>query len=516
MGRSFVLRHLGREQPVLPHPRLTFLRETYGVMIYQEDVMRTLSAVAGFTLAEADLMRRAMSFKGNPEEFLALKDRFLAGARRIGAEAEVGSDGIAELWRQISSFGGYAFCKAHSASYAVLSFQAAWLKAHYPAEFMAAVLDNGGGYYSRAVYLEEARRLGLGILLPDVNRSEAGFTGRDGAVRIGLGQVGGLSQRGLERILEARAQGGPFTSLDDLLARAPGLTRAEVDNLIRCGACDALGPTRPELLWRHALLRQRQSGTLPGQRHHGGSRAPGATCRPTASREDASARGAVRANAIAPVRAAARGASVAREAGSGAGATRDGRAQDGDPEDAQQGAGARPDATTAPTLFPLPPPALPRSVAADASVANDADSDNGGGGANLVPGLRDFDDQEKLRQEMEVLHVTASGHPLAPLRPELRRRGIVAAAELSRLAGRRVRIVGMLATAKSAAVHKTGERMKFLTLEDETALCEVTLFPKVYRRYGKLLLTRGPYLVTGRVENDHGAISVTAERVELL
>ena len=95
----------------------------------------------------------------------------------------VGPDGIAELWRQISSFGGYAFCKAHSASYAVLSFQAAWLKAHYPAEFMAAVLDNGGGYYSRAVYLEEARRLGLGILLPDVNRSERDWTGRGREIR---------------------------------------------------------------------------------------------------------------------------------------------------------------------------------------------------------------------------------------------------------------------------------------------------------------------------------------------
>ncbi|MFH1843093.1 MAG: DNA polymerase III subunit alpha, partial [bacterium] len=251
MGRSFVLRHLGEEQAVLPHPALTFLRETYGVMIYQEDVMRTLSAVAGMSLAEADLMRRSMSFKGDPAEFLALKERFFVGAREHGggtaggavdketaAGEAVDEAVIEEIWRQVSSFAGYAFCKAHSASYAVLSFQAAYLKAHYPAEFMAAVLSNHGGYYSTSAYLEEARRLGLEIQLPDVNRSESDFTGGDGKVRIGLSQIHGLSRRSIDQLLDERGRDGAYVSLGDLLERVPALSEPELESLIRCGACD--------------------------------------------------------------------------------------------------------------------------------------------------------------------------------------------------------------------------------------------------------------------------------------
>lgn len=425
MARSFVLRHLGQEEATLPHPDLGFLRETYGVMIYQEDVMRTLSTVAGFSLAEADLMRRAMSFKGDPADFLSLKERFFAGARRTGAAAAVGEAGVAEIWRQVSTFAGYAFCKAHSASYAVLSFQAAYLKAHHPAEFMAAVLSNGGGYYSASVYLEEARRLGLRILLPDVNRSEAEYTGRDGALRIGLQQVHGLSRRGLSSLLAERRRDGFFVSLEDLLARVPALSRTEADNLIRCGACDGFAQSRPTLLWKHALLRKQ-------------GRSVGGTRRPAAAREGAAA---------------------------------------------------------ALALFPAPGP---------------------GGATALVPAIPDFTAAEKLRQEAALLRLTASEHPLASLRSFLSRRGAVPAAALPELAGRRVRVAGLLVAAKTASVRKTGAAMKFLSLEDETALFEVTLFPRVYSRYGPLLLTRGPYLVTGRVEDDHGAVAVTAERLEVV
>lgn len=133
-----------------------------------------------------------------------------------------------------------------------------------------------------------------------------------------------------------------------------------------------------------------------------------------------------------------------------------------------------------------------------------------------MPGLSDFTPEEKLRHELAILHLAASGHPLVLLRERLRERGAVPVGELPGLAGRLVRVAGLLVTAKTARVHKTGERMKFLTLEDETGLCEVTLFPRVYRQYGRLLLTRGPYLVTGRVEDDHGAISLTAEKVEVV
>ncbi len=476
MGRAFVQRHLGIEPTVLPHPALTFLRETHGVMIYQEDVMRTLAAVAGMSLGEADVMRRAMSFKGDPADFLALRDRFLDGARRTGAAALVGAEGIAEIWRQISTFAGYAFCKAHSASYAILSFQSAWLKAHYPAEFMAAVLDNGGGYYTAATYLEEARRLGLRLLLPHVNESADGYTGGDGAVRIGLARVRGLTHRARAALLAARRAGGPFGSLDELLARVPELNRPEVDNLIRCGACDGLGDSRPELLWRHTLLRGREGGRSGGSRVYARS---SCAAHPARSAESAAS--------YAPTVSAVRTTSAAC---------------------AQRSLSPlSPTAAEAPLSPPSPPPTLfPLPlIARDRTLPPPSH-----------PALADFTPAEKLQHELDLLDLTPSAHPLASLRRMLCGLGAVSAADLPACAGRRVKVAGLLVCAKPAHVRKTGERMKFLTLEDETALCEVTLFPRVYQQYGRLLLTRGPYLVTGRVENDHGALSVTAEELAVI
>ncbi len=439
MSRSFVLRHLGKEKPVLPHPSLEFLNETYGVMIYQEDVMRTLSAVAGMTLAEADLMRRSMSFKGDAKEFLAMKDRFLAGARDAmasGHAPEVAPGVIEELWRQVSSFAGYAFCKAHSASYAVLSFQAAWLKAHHPAEFMAAVMSNGGGFYSVSAYLEETRRLGLEILLPDINHSRDVFVGQDRQVRIGLQQIHGMSRRSQDALLDERDSHGYFVSLGNLLERVPQLAASEIENLIRCGACDGFELTRPELLWRHALIRK--------ERRRGHKR----------------------------LKAGADGS---------------------DGSD-----GGRTTVQTA-TLFPV-----------------GGTAPGAGSAVSLIPAIPDYSHTEKLQQEMEVLHLTATGHPMAMLRDWLRQQGVVCARDLGGWAGRRVKVAGTLITAKSATVRKTGEAMKFITLEDETDLCEVTLFPKVYARYGSRLLSRGPYLVTGVVEDDHGSVTLTAESLKII
>jgi len=157
-----------------PDPRLEpVLRETHGVMIYQEDVLRVAHVLAGMSLGEADLLRRSMSGKLRSHDAMAkVRGSFLAGCAANGVAPEVGAD----VWRQIESFAGYAFCKAHSASYALLSFQVAYLKAHHPAEFMAAVISNGGGFYGTAAYVSEARRLGLRILLPDVNRSGRDWT----------------------------------------------------------------------------------------------------------------------------------------------------------------------------------------------------------------------------------------------------------------------------------------------------------------------------------------------------
>ncbi len=248
MMDAYIARHRDPGKVTFLHPLLEeVLGETHGVMIYQEDVIRVAHRVAGLTLADADLLRRAMSGKGRSHDGMAaLRTRFIAGARRNGLSGPV----AAELWRQVESFAGYAFCKAHSASYAVLSMQLAWLKAHQPARFMAAVLANGGGFYAPDAYLQECRRMGLRVLPPDVNRSGAsyGADGTDG-VRLGLSCVKGLTRRGLDSLLAAREADGPFRSPADLRARAV-LGLAELDALVRCGACDCLGGSRPSLLLR--------------------------------------------------------------------------------------------------------------------------------------------------------------------------------------------------------------------------------------------------------------------------
>ncbi|MBI4666360.1 MAG: DNA polymerase III subunit alpha [Nitrospinae bacterium] len=170
MMKAYINRALGLEKPSYPHPVMErALGGAYGVMIYQEDVLKVANAVAGMGLGEADSLRKCMSKKRNWERMEKYRERFIEGAVERGVEMGVAE----EIWRQVESFGGYAFCKAHSASFAVLSWRAAYLKAHYPAEFMAAVIRNRGGFYDTAEYIEEARRLGIRILPPDVNESGA-------------------------------------------------------------------------------------------------------------------------------------------------------------------------------------------------------------------------------------------------------------------------------------------------------------------------------------------------------
>ncbi|MBF0530038.1 MAG: DNA polymerase III subunit alpha, partial [Deltaproteobacteria bacterium] len=164
--------------------------ETFGIMVYQEDVSKVARSLAGFSHADADGLRKVMSKK---DKEMALRDyqaRFIDGARQRG----VADPQILAIWKMIMSFSGYSFCKPHSASYARVSFQAAYLKVHSPAEFMAAVISNQGGFYSTFAYVSEARRLGLTILPPDVNQSEIRWQGNDQAVRVGLQSIKELSE----------------------------------------------------------------------------------------------------------------------------------------------------------------------------------------------------------------------------------------------------------------------------------------------------------------------------------
>lgn len=220
------------------------LSETYGVMIYQEDVIKVAHHIAGLTLEEADLLRRAMSGKMRSHKAMEqITNRFFLSSKNKGLTDEHAK----ELWRQIESFAGYSFCKAHSASFALLSFQVAFLKAHYPAEFMASVLSNGGGFYSSAVYIQESKRIGLEVKLPCINKSEYEYTGIGKVLRIGLMAIKNLSRNSVERIIKERGANGKYVSLADFLIRTQ-LGYEETALLIKCGAMHCFKVTRPTLL----------------------------------------------------------------------------------------------------------------------------------------------------------------------------------------------------------------------------------------------------------------------------
>jgi error-prone DNA polymerase len=231
-----------------PHPVLRdVLAETFGVMVYQEDVVNVCVALAGMDVAEADGVRKALTKKRPMKELRAYEEQFRSGARARGVTPTV----IDDVWSMILSFSGYSFCKGHSASYIQVALQSGYLRAHYPAEFIAGVLSNEGGYYAPFAYIAEARRMGLAILPPDVNVSDVRYTGRDRSLRIGLMALKGLSTSGLAALVEERARGGLYGSLDDLRRRA-ALAPGDLRVLVQAGACDdiAQGLTRPQMMWQ--------------------------------------------------------------------------------------------------------------------------------------------------------------------------------------------------------------------------------------------------------------------------
>jgi DNA-directed DNA polymerase III PolC len=249
MKELFLMRRAGREPLVYLHPDLEpILSESLGTFVYQEQVMRAAVALAGFTPAEADDLRRAMTKARSAEQMEAIRSRFMEGATSRGMSAAAAR----AVFESLAKFSGYGFCKAHSATYGEFSYQATYLKAHFPAEFMAAVLANEAGFYQHSVYIEEAKRLGVRVALPDVNRGEPDFRVAGGALNFGLCRVKDITRRTVDGIMTARAE-FPFTSLSDFLSRVE-TTEDEVATLIKCGAFDSLENTRPELLWKLAML----------------------------------------------------------------------------------------------------------------------------------------------------------------------------------------------------------------------------------------------------------------------
>ena len=244
--------HGGAWQPI--HPLLAgVLDDNYGIMVYQEDVAKAAMALAGFDHVEADGLRKVMSKKDREKRLPDYLRRFIAGARARGVSTEQ----IEAVWEMILSFDGYSFCKPHSASYARVSFQAAYLKTHFPAEFMAAVISNQGGFYSTAAYVSEVRRLGVRVLPPDVNESDIRWKGQGSSLRVGWLTLHHVSEETRTRIVARR----PYRDLVDFLERVrPDEEEARV--LIHARAFDELhaNESHAALLWQIAAFRRSAAG----------------------------------------------------------------------------------------------------------------------------------------------------------------------------------------------------------------------------------------------------------------
>jgi DNA polymerase-3 subunit alpha len=247
MHLVFIKRKLGQEAVTYPHPSLVeVLEPTYGVITYQEQVMRIANVMAGFSLAEADVLRKAV---GKKDADLIKKElgKFVERGLKLGHPRKL----LDELAGQIETFGRYGFNKSHSVAYSVLSYQTAWLKTHYPAEFMAALLSSEIGSTDKVVqYINEARELGIEVLPPDVSESGFKFTAvSERRIRFGLGAARNVGGGAIESIIKARKE-KPFRSFADFVHRIDTrlCNKRVIESLVSSGACDALGGHRAQLI----------------------------------------------------------------------------------------------------------------------------------------------------------------------------------------------------------------------------------------------------------------------------
>jgi DNA polymerase-3 subunit alpha/error-prone DNA polymerase len=391
---TFVRRRRGLEPVAVPHPSVEpLLRDTYGLMVYEDDALAVIGALTGLPVPDADRLRKRVTKYRTDEEALALSREFLAACARRGVPRATAE----EVWVQLAKFNQYSFCKSHAVSYALIAWRSAWLKAHFPLGFWTAVLNNNQGMYPRRVYVEAAKRAGLRLLLPCANRSQVPFAiepGAANAIRTGLGAIASLDEELQAAVVTERTARGPYRDLADFRRRLrPGPETLAL--LIRAGAFDFTGRARPALF-------------LEADLHE-------------------------------------------------------------------------PDAPV--ELFAPAPDWSPP----------------------------DYGDGRRLRDEWEALGFI-TGPPLMSLfRPGLPR-GLRTSRDFARHAGRTVRVAGLVATARDVLTRE-GQTMKFVTLEDEWGLVEVTLFPGTCPPVTHLEL--GPYLASGVVEEQYGVVTLTAHRFEL-
>ncbi|MFM9072029.1 MAG: DNA polymerase III subunit alpha [Cyanobium sp.] len=266
---KFINRKHGREAMDVAHPKLEpILKETYGIMVYQEQIMKIAQDLAGYSLGEADLLRRAMG-KKKKSEMEKHQDLFVKGAQERGVDPQVATS----LFEQMVLFAEYCFNKSHSTAYGAVTYQTAYLKAHYPVAYMASLLTvNAGDSDKVQRYISNCNSMGIQVMPPDVNASDEDFTPVANRILFGLSAIRNLGEGAIRLLIESRRQDGPFTSLGDLCDRLPGhqLNRRALEALIHSGALDALDPkaNRAQLMadldlvqeWASARARDRASG----------------------------------------------------------------------------------------------------------------------------------------------------------------------------------------------------------------------------------------------------------------
>ncbi len=400
MKKVFLERFAGERPIEYPHPNLEpILKETLGNIIYQEQVLRSAEALAGFSPEQADLLRRSITKGRNRNEFRDYARRFLDQAVDRG----VPRDKAQQVFELLSQFACYGFCKAHAATYALFSYWGSYLKAHFPVEYMTAMLNNFAGYYRSYVYADEARRFGGKLHPPDVDKPSK-LCATDGTdVTIGLAFVKNLSEATINSMIERREE-APFDSLGDFLIRVrPSIN--EVESLIRIGAFDCLGQTRPALLWYLKLYGGKILRTEPNT----------------------------------------------------------------------------------PLLGSMYPPDL-----------------------DFAPNLPDYDINERLAAEQEILEMSVSCHPTELITPG---NGHVKSCELQYLQGKKVRIIGQVVDRKRIKVSGS-KLMVFLTMEDAFDYFEVTLFPEIYQKFGERIYRKPLLDICGKVENKRGVVSIVAEDLQ--
>ena len=415
---DFIQRKHGRSRITYEHPAMEkFTRETYGIMVYQEQIMQIASEMGGFTMGEADILRRAMG-KKDRELMAKQREKFVGGCRERGTTAAKAE----RVWELMEKFAGYGFNKSHAAAYGLVAYQTAYFKANYPVEFMAALLTSEMGDTDKIVkYIEECRAMGIRVEPPDVNVSAVQFSVAGDTVRFGLAAIKNVGEAAMQSILRSRSDQGLFHTLEDFCARVDLrlVNRRVVESLVKAGAFDSLGLTRAHLL-----------------------------------------------------------------------ATTDAALESGGRQQRDQAEGQA-------SFFELLP-AAPGRASAPAAVTPEWDAD------------------QRLAFEKEVLGFYISGHPLARYREVVEPLGITTSADLAAKGhGARVVLFGHAVGLKETST-KGGNRMAFFTLEDMDGAVEVTVFPEPFKVAAACLRSGEAVLVRGRVDDGDKGRVVLAEDVRLL